>query len=406
MSSSYDINTAFDALDDSLVSDVVDLDSWTSSLSPHVTSDEPVRHPSASHRPKRTLRSRGHPRPTPSVTISPATRSFPAPPVLSTPVVASSSTKSGASGKVDKGKGREPATTPTPTASPMDSSPLPTSGDLTPEQHVCIMRMLKRLDEWISRGWEPGVDESRLRHLAEIFNSAETIASGGIENIRQADLAWKLADSREWESSAASSIMGAIDIQVTVTRIVYKDYGDTLIHSFRSFLGRKEAESFRRGFDSKTWTAQMEDLATFAQKGMREADYLLTRRVPAFRRMMKRARLLPNTSRLLEQRLMAGGEISSFRSESPLPVLTPSGPSTPLLCSLTRRLSHSSSTPNSDTSLPAEELLPTPILWEAIDVSDVIPSDTGHPTMTSIVETFMEDLLTQEFSPVLLDEDI
>ena len=242
MSSSFDINTAFDALDDSLVSDVFDLDSWTSSLSPPITSDEPVRHSSARHHPKRNLRSRGHPRPTPSVSVPPATRSVPAPPVLSTPVVASSSTQPGATGKVNKGKGREPATTPTPTASPVDASPPLPSVDLTPEQHVCIMRMLKRLDEWFSRGWEPGVDKPRLRHLAEIFNSAETVASGGIENIRQADLAWRLADSKEWESSAASSIMGAIDIQVTVTRIVYKDYGDTLIHSFRSFLGRKEAE--------------------------------------------------------------------------------------------------------------------------------------------------------------------
>ena len=36
--------------------------------------------------------------------------------------------------------------------------------------------------------------------------------------------------------------MGAIDIQVTVTKILYKDYGNSLIASFRSFLGRKEAE--------------------------------------------------------------------------------------------------------------------------------------------------------------------
>ena len=62
--------------------------------------------------------------------------------------------------------------------------------------------------------------------------------------------------------------------------------------------------------------------------------------------------------------------------------------------------------PNFDTSLPAEELLPTSTHWEPIAASVATPSDTGRPTMTSIVETFMEDLLTQEFSPVLLDEDI
>ena len=36
--------------------------------------------------------------------------------------------------------------------------------------------------------------------------------------------------------------MGAIDIQVTVTKILFKDYGEALINSFRSFLGQKETE--------------------------------------------------------------------------------------------------------------------------------------------------------------------
>ena len=36
--------------------------------------------------------------------------------------------------------------------------------------------------------------------------------------------------------------MGAIDIQVTVTKILYRDYGESLITSFRFFLGQKEAE--------------------------------------------------------------------------------------------------------------------------------------------------------------------
>ena len=124
----------------------------------------------------------------------------------------------------------------------MDSSVrASTSTDLTPEQHVCFVRVLKRLDEWLSRGWEPGVDQSHLRSLAEIFNSAEAVASGGIADLRLADLAWRLADSEGWEKSTGSSIMGAIDIQVSVTKILYKDYGDALIDSFRSFLGREEA---------------------------------------------------------------------------------------------------------------------------------------------------------------------
>ena len=101
--------------------------------------------------------------------------------------------------------------------------------------------MLKCLDEWLARGWEPGVDQSRLRSLAEIFNSAEAVAEGGIADLRLANLAWRLAGSQGWEKSAGSSIMGAIDIQVTVTKILYKDYGDALIDSFRSFLGREEA---------------------------------------------------------------------------------------------------------------------------------------------------------------------
>ena len=107
--------------------------------------------------------------------------------------------------------------------------------------------MLKRLDEWLASGWQPGVDESRLWSLAEIFDAAEAVASGGITDLRLANLGWRLADSAGWERSAGSSIMGAIDIQVSVTKILYKDYGDTLIKSFRSFLGQKEAELGSRG---------------------------------------------------------------------------------------------------------------------------------------------------------------
>ena len=94
MSSSFDINTAYDALDDSLVSDVFDLDSWASSLSPPVSSSEPVRNSTPRPRQKRHTRTRGHPRPTPAFVLPPVTRSVAAPPVLSTPAVASPSAQS------------------------------------------------------------------------------------------------------------------------------------------------------------------------------------------------------------------------------------------------------------------------------------------------------------------------
>ena len=244
MSSSFDINTAFDSLDDSLVSDVFDLDSWTNSLSPSIPRDEPVRN--ATPRPrKRHTRTRGHPRPSPSVAVPPVTTTVVAGPVKTAPAVASASTQSGV---LDKGKGRQTTTSPPPSSGSVDPSlRSATSVSLTPEQYVCFVRMLKRLDEWLASGWQPGVDESRLRNLAEIFDAAETIASGGIHNLRLADLAWRLADSEAWERSAGSSIMGAIDIQVSVTKILYKDYGEELINSFRSFLGRKESELGSRG---------------------------------------------------------------------------------------------------------------------------------------------------------------
>ena len=253
MSSSFDINTAFDELDDSLVSDVIDLDSWASSLSPPVSSSEPVCHSTPRPRQKRHSRMCGYPRPSPAVALPPVTRSTVAGPVLSTPTVASLSTVSqGVLERPNKGKGCQ-QTTPAPSpASSVDPSPVPatSSADLTPEQHLCLVRVLKRLNEWLARGWEPRVDQSRLRSLAEIFNSAEAVAEGGVADLCLADLAWRLADSEGWERSAASSIMGAIDIQVTVTKILYKDYGDSLIDSFRSFLGRKEAELGNSGCPS------------------------------------------------------------------------------------------------------------------------------------------------------------
>ena len=241
MSQSFDINTSYDALDET-VYDVFDVDAYCSSLSPTISTPEPVPNTSVpASRLKRYPKTRGHPCPSPAI-ISP--------PVVSaaSAIATTSSLPATAPAKPNKGKGCQRAAVATPPTSPVDASPSAKSTvstatvKLTPEQHVCLVRMLKRLNEWLAQGWQPGVDESRLRNMAEIFNSAEAIAEGSLSNIRCADLAWRLADSEGWEKSAGSSIMGAIDIQVTVTKILYKDYGESLIASFRSFLGQKEAE--------------------------------------------------------------------------------------------------------------------------------------------------------------------
>ena len=186
MSSSYGASTSYDALDDT-VYDIFDLDAYVSSLSPSVPDSEPVRDsmPPTS-RLKRYPKTRGHPHPSPAV-ISP-------PVVTTTPTVAATSSVSAvASTKPDKGKGRQRAAIASSPACPVDTSPSSVSTasvELTPEQHVCIVRMLKCLDEWFTQGWEPGVDKSRLRNMAEIFNSTEAVAEGSISNIRHADLAW------------------------------------------------------------------------------------------------------------------------------------------------------------------------------------------------------------------------
>ena len=150
----------------------------------------------------------------------------------------------------------------------------------------------------------------------------------------------------------------------------------------------------------------MEELARFARKGMREADYLLTRRMPVFLHMMRHAGLSPSISPLLVQRLTARGTTSFSVSDSPLPELTPSAPSTPSLRSLTRHSSPSPPVVSFNICSPVVECSPTSIPLEDIDVFDATPSVTGHLTMTELVEEFMEDLLTQEFSPIQLDEDI
>ena len=244
MSLSFDIDTSYDALDDT-IHDIFDVDAYCASLSPSVPSTESVPNtPTPTPRFKRYPKTRGHPCPSPAVVPPPVVASAPA--IAPTPP--NPATASTVSSKPDKGKGCQRAAATAPSPSPMDASsstipPVSTASvELTPEQHICLVRMLKRLDEWLAQGWQPGVDESCLRHLAEIFNSAEAIAEGSLSNIRRADLAWRLADSEGWEKSAGSSIMGAIDIQVTVTRILYKDYGESLITSFCSFLGQKEAE--------------------------------------------------------------------------------------------------------------------------------------------------------------------
>ena len=48
---------------------------------------------------------------------------------------------------------------------------------------------------------------------------------------------------------------------------------------------------------------------------------------------------------------------------------------------------------------------PTPTPSADIAAFDATPLDIGPPTMTEVVDQFMEDLLTQEFSPIVLAED-
>ena len=186
MISSYDASTSYDTLDDS-VYDIFDLDAYVSSLSPSVPDSEPVRDsPAPTSRLKRYPKMHSHPCPSPAVVSPPA--------VSTTSVVATtSSVPVTTPTRPDKGKGRQRAAVASPAPCPVDasSSPISTASvELTPEQHVCLVRMLKRLDEWFAQGWEPGVDKPRLRNMAEIFNSAEAVVEGSLSNIHRADLAW------------------------------------------------------------------------------------------------------------------------------------------------------------------------------------------------------------------------
>ena len=124
-----------------------------------------------------------------------------------------------------------------------------------------------------------------------------------------------------------------------------------------------------------------------------------------FLRMMRRAKVLPNISPLLAERLTGNGSISCSASVSLPPEPTLFIPAMPLVRSLTGRLPQSSSTTNYNTFSQATDASPTPTPLEDIDAFGATPSDTGPPTMTEVVEQFMEDLLTQEFCLVMLAED-
>ena len=143
----------------------------------------------------------------------------------------------------------------------------------------------------------------------------------------------------------------------------------------------------------------------YAQNGMKVADYLLVRRLPSFQRMMKRAGLLPSTSPLLAEQLTPSGLTSCSLSAS-LP-LEPTLfiPNMPLVQSLTGHSPLSQQAINFDTFSWVVDASPTPTPLEDFNVFDATPLATGPPTMTEVVDQFMEDLLTQEFSPIVLAED-
>ena len=143
---------------------------------------------------------------------------------------------------------------------------------------------------------------------------------------------------------------------------------------------------------------------TYAQNGMKAADFLLTKRLPVYRHMMRRAGVSPSISPLLAERLTASGATFSSPSER-LPLEpTLSVPTMPLVRSLTARSPQSSPTTNYTTFLQVVDASPMPTPLEDFAVFDATPLDTGLPTMTEVIEQFMEDLLTQEFSPIVLAE--
>ena len=86
--------------------------------------------------------------------------------------------------------------------------------------------------------------------------------------------------------------------------------------------------------------------------------------------------------------------------------LQESTPGANTLCSRHASCSPQSSlTTNYDTFLQVVDASPTPTPLEDFIVFGATPLGTGPPTMTEVVEQFMEDLLTQEFSPIVLAED-
>ena len=143
----------------------------------------------------------------------------------------------------------------------------------------------------------------------------------------------------------------------------------------------------------------------YAQNGMKAANYLLMRRMPEFLHMMKHAGVSPSTSPLLAERLTGSGSTScSLSMNLPLePTLFV--PAMPLVRSLTTRSPPSSSTTNYATFSRVVDASPTPTPLEDFDAFSATPSGTGLPTMTELVDQFMEDQLTQEFCPVMLAED-
>ena len=117
---------------------------------------------------------------------------------------------------------------------------------------------------------------------------------------------------------------------------------------------------------------------------------------------MQESRLTP---RLYWRSDSQSGRSSCSLSMSLPPEPTLFIPDMPLVRSLMGRLPPSQQAINFDTFLRVVEASPTPTPLEDFNVFDATPLVIGPPTMTEIVDQFMEDLLTQEFSLVVLTED-
>ncbi|KIO06502.1 hypothetical protein M404DRAFT_24716 [Pisolithus tinctorius Marx 270] len=141
-----------------------------------------------------------------------------------------------------------PSLAPASTSAPAVTPAAPSTGKwVAPEASIFLgyVRLLNDFERWESHGWRAGERHEHLRVLSKIFRSSEVIGKRVHDQVATAEGSFEAHMYEDIDKANSAILQETLRTQEAVVKIVHKDYGPSLISSFRAFLDRTPVDVVR-----------------------------------------------------------------------------------------------------------------------------------------------------------------